>query len=404
MAAKSFLHTMRAEVRHMYATSVRGEVSDATIQGYLRAASQIEETWQHIDERLAALRSQGVVPWEAYEQLSHALAFVRAARTYQVFVRELLAADAAADPGTAGYLPHITFDQANALCQQILPCLQQAIGALNDPSFTPGMALPLILGPRLEVEGKPCPTTHLQGMIAAAREVREWAAGLIAQYKLAINQGERATPADIAVHLVALEKRLAQADAELRFGTDLVGQVSQGEATAALHEEAEKHLWEALQAFFLLNQAVAHPAWLHQIPRGSRPSQKERSGQIYHDRTIRPDDLWQVASASARSELRGKRFGTKEMNELCEKMGGILSAAAQRYLDEVAAAVERDEAYACSSMANCPFEPLYRARRNLNIAGARIPAGFEFHWDFHRGHVESKARFHRSNEWEECEE
>lgn len=398
------MHQVREEVRHIYATSVRGEVSDATIQGYRRAASQIEETWQQIDERLATLRSQGVVPWKAYEQFRYALAFVRAARTYQVFVRELLVADAATDPGTAVYLPQITFDQANALCQQILPCLQEPIGALNDPSFTPSMAFPLVLGPRLEAEGKPCPTTHLQGMIAAAREIREWAAGLLAQYKLAINQDERATPADIAAHLIALEKRLAQADVALRFGIDLAGQVSKGEATDALHEEAEKHLWEALQAFFILNQAVAHPAWLRQIPQGSRLSQEKCSGQLYHDRKIRPDDLWQVVSASACSELRGTRFGTKEMDELCEKMGGILSAAAQRYLDEVAAGVKQGEADAYSTMANCPFEPLYRARRNLNIAGARIPAGFEFHRDFHRGHGESKARFRRSNKWEECEE
>src|SRR2546425_10214837 len=115
MQAKSFLGEMRESARHFYATTVRGEVSDANIQGYLRAASQIEEVWQQIDDQLATLISQGVVPWEAYAQRRYPLAFIRAARTYQVFVRELLAADAAFDPETTGYLPRVTYAQANEL-------------------------------------------------------------------------------------------------------------------------------------------------------------------------------------------------------------------------------------------------------------------------------------------------
>src|SRR5579885_1098916 len=98
MQAKSFLGEMREAVRHFYATTVHGEVSDANIQGYLRAASQIEDIWQQIDEKLAALIQQGTLPWEAYAQLRYPMAFIRAARTYQVFVRELLAADAAFEP------------------------------------------------------------------------------------------------------------------------------------------------------------------------------------------------------------------------------------------------------------------------------------------------------------------
>src|SRR5438128_2108461 len=104
---------MREAARHFYATTMHDEVSDANIQGYLRAASQIEDIWQQIDEKIATLIAQGTAPWDAYARLGYPLAFIRAARTYQVFVKELLAADAAADPGTAGYLPHVTYDQAN---------------------------------------------------------------------------------------------------------------------------------------------------------------------------------------------------------------------------------------------------------------------------------------------------
>ncbi len=268
MQAKSFLSEKRDAVHHFYATVIRGEISDANVQGYLRAASQIEEIWLQIDEKLAQSISQGMTSWDAYAHLRYPLAFIRAARTYQVFVKELLAADAAFDPRTAGYLPPITYDQANALCSQIQPALQYAIAALNDPAYVPDIPMPLVLGPRIENERHPCPVTHLQGIISATREVREWAAGLLAQYENTIHQITTPVPAEITAHLTALQGLLAQADSQWRFGTDFAGQVTQGQATPEMHMQAEDSLWDALQNYFLLNQAVAMPELL----RRGRPS------------------------------------------------------------------------------------------------------------------------------------
>ncbi|HST88052.1 MAG TPA: hypothetical protein VLJ14_06705 [Ktedonobacterales bacterium] len=410
MPAKGFLGEVREAVRHFYAVDMRHEVSDANIRGYLRAASQIEDVWQQVDERIAAALAQGTQPWDAYGRMRHALAFIRAARAHQIFIRELLAADAAFDPATVGYLPPITYDQCNALCHQIHPDLQRAVAALNDPEFTPDVALPLPLGPHVEAEDEACPVTHLQGMIAAAREVREWAAGLIAQYSTAVAHAAVPVPPDVSAHVTALNARLAEADSALRFGVDLVGQASRGEATVELHEQAEDSLWDALETFFLLNQAVAMPELLRPpvepSPSSANTSQKgaTRRRRNYRDRHIRPDDLWPIAAPAARSQLRGTKFGGDEMAEMCEKMGGILSAGAQQYLDEVAAAVSRGDAYMIAAMANCPFEPLYRARRPLEIAGATIPTSHEFHWNFHRGHIETASRFGRAQDWMECEE
>jgi hypothetical protein len=105
MHGKSFFGEMREGLQHFYATTLRGEVDDANIRGYLRAATQIEEVWQQIDARRAELIAQGKTPWDAYRHVGYPLAFIRVARTYQVFVKELLAADAASDPKTVGYLP-----------------------------------------------------------------------------------------------------------------------------------------------------------------------------------------------------------------------------------------------------------------------------------------------------------
>ena len=405
MAVKSFFGEIEESARHFYATILRGEVNDANVRGYLRAASQIGDIWQQTDTKIAEKIAQGTPPWEAYAQSRYALAFLRAARASQVFVEQLLAADAAADPGTAGYLPHVTFDQANALCHQIQPHLQQAIAALKDPAYVPEVSFPLQLGPRIEAVGHVCPVPHLQGMIAAAREVREWAAGLIAEYQNAVRQATAAVPDEITAHVTTLQSRLAQADSQLRFATDLVGQISQGQATAELHEQAENTLWQALEALFLLNQAVAMPELLRVNPATrNRSATASAPRQTYRDQRVHPRDLWRIASPSARAELRGTEFGEEEMQEMCAKMGGILTAGAQQYLDEVEAAVARGDARIIAAMANCPFEPVYRARGPLNIAGAQILADYEFHWNFHLGHIESQPRFNRTPSWKACKE
>src|SRR5260370_2686088 len=127
--------------------------------------------------------AQGANPWDEYAQVAYALTFVRAARTHTVFVQEMLAADAAADRSTTGFLPHVTYEQAEVLCTQIQSNLERAVMALGDPNYDSDVMLPMQLGPRIESERAPCPLPHLQGMIAAARETRDWPPGLLAQHE-----------------------------------------------------------------------------------------------------------------------------------------------------------------------------------------------------------------------------
>jgi hypothetical protein len=171
-----------------------------------------------------------------------------------------------------------------------------------------------------------------------------------------------------------------------------------------MHMRAEDSLWEALQSAFLLNQAVAISALLR-LGHPSSASLRQGSGAgRYRDRRISLDDLWSIAAPTARSDLRGTAFGTEAMREMWQSMDGVLSAEAQRYLDEVEAAAARDEIFPVVAMANCPYEPIYRTRRTLDLAGTTIPADTEFHWNFHRDEVESTRRFGRTGDWQECPE
>jgi hypothetical protein len=121
-------------------------------------------------------------------------------------------------------------------------------------------------------------------------------------------------------------------------------------------------------------------------------------------RNIHPDDLWALAAPSARASLHSSRFGQHAMKELCAKLDHTLSANAQRYLDEVAGAVRRHHAIRLGAFSTPPFEPLYRARRPLNLVGAHIASGHEFHWNFLRDRVESMPRYARANDWEQMDE
>ncbi len=402
MQARSFMDDMRAAARHFYATTIRGEISDANVRSYLLATEQIEEVWQQINGRIAVLLAQGLPPWCVYALLCYPLAFVRVARTYQIFVRELLSADAVEDPQATGYVLPMTYDQADALCQQIQPNLQRAIQALADIHYTPDVMLPLTLGPRIEAEGQLSPLPHLQVMVTTAREIRAWAVDLLTQYDTAISAATTQQPSEIVAHRAALQGLLAQADSQLRFSVDLLAQLAQERVTTPLRTAAETNLWNALRSFFLLNQAIASPEILYSR-RTTIPLQA-RHPKVYQDRHIKPEDLWVVAAPSARSELRTTAFGRAKMEELCAKMQYTLTARAQQYLDEVALAEARGDIVILAAMAHCPFEPLYRARRPITLVDTSVSSGHELHWNFLRGTLEISSRFERVKHWQELAE
>ena len=249
------------------ASGIHGEVSDATIQGYLRSASQLEEVWQQIDDRVDALIAQGMAPWDAYTQMGYALAYVRACRTNVVFVQELVRAAAAANPG---YLPRVTYEQALALSEHIEPLLEEAIKASTNPRYVPAVySFPLKLGPHVGYANQRFPLPHLQGIIAAAQQMRDWAAGLLAKYELALGAAKTPVPPQVAMHLDAMKSELNLGDFHLRTGVDMVGQISSGQVTDELNIKAEGFLWEAMESYFKVSQLVAMPGAAIRSPRAA---------------------------------------------------------------------------------------------------------------------------------------
>jgi hypothetical protein len=263
------------------ASGLHGEVSDATIQGYLRSASQLEDIWQQIDDDVDAFIAQGIAPWDAYARMGYALAYVRACRTNVVFVQELLKADAAAEQALAGYLPKITYDQALALCEHIEPYLEEAIKASTNSRYVPTTyALPLTLGPHIRYANQHFPLPHLQGIIGAAQQTRDWAAGLLAKYELALRAAKTPVPQPVSTHVEEMRSELGLGDFHLRTGVDMVGQISNGQTTDELSKKADGFLWEAMESFFKVSQLVA----ISGTPASARPS-RNAPGIVSHEQT-----------------------------------------------------------------------------------------------------------------------
>ena len=185
-------------------------------QGYVHQGTQLEQIWQQAEEKVTELTLQGLTPWEAYSAMGLALAFVRACRLNVVLVQKLLEG---ADPKNTGSIPRATYDQAAALGELFEPCMEEAIKAL-DTRYVSRYRIPLRLR-RTTYEGRPT-ALHFLGMMAAGRETREWAAGVVAQYEVAIEAPRLPIPQAITAHLEAMKNRgLALGDFHLEVWDEL---------------------------------------------------------------------------------------------------------------------------------------------------------------------------------------
>ncbi len=233
---------------------LHNEVSSEAIRGYVRLGTQIEQVWQQLDDKLTELTLQGMTPWDAYSTMGYALVFVRSCRLHVVLVQKLIEE---ADPTNSGYIPRPTYDQAHALGELFEPYLEEAIRLL-DSRYVTRLRIPLQLR-RVRHEGQ-YSSAHLLGVMAAARETREWAAGLLAQYTLAIEAPKLPIPQPITAHLEAIKNQLTLGDFHLESALHLIGDIRTGKQVAeAIGAQGEDLLWEAMEGFHQISQLVAYP-------------------------------------------------------------------------------------------------------------------------------------------------
>jgi hypothetical protein len=212
-------------------SSLRGEVSTAELEARLRAGRAAYGLIEEADSLEGEDRSA---------QLFRVCAW--AAFALQSIADNLIEADAASDPRTAGYVPRSTLLYVAACVDEVPTWIEQARVCQNDPSASPAGGLPARL-PKWHHD-EPTRPSELHGLRAAYEVLQARTEGRV----LALPPAR--TGASVELRRVCAEMTTA-AEYAAAVGTRHVGAVDRG--------EARWRFVDALQHAFLLGQLLALP-------------------------------------------------------------------------------------------------------------------------------------------------
>jgi hypothetical protein len=233
---------------------LRGERDAAALEAMRGAGTSVFAELAEAEKTRTQMVAEGRDPWTAAPSVSGHLVATWNAFVLQSLAAGLLDADYAADAGTVGYVPPVTFDQAWAWFSTAHGWLSQARQARANPDFDLSATLRLPVDPPPWAEVEPCPRAHLEAMLAAIPPVRE-------QAELAVYDLERCgTTPERARAVNTLRQLAAEAATAAEYATALWT----GAAGQRLHELIEMHLKRALTIWFHLGQLAAMPALVEQ--------------------------------------------------------------------------------------------------------------------------------------------
>jgi hypothetical protein len=375
---------------------IKGEKSQAELESYRRAATQVDELEAAIQTQvLDKPAGPGKAPWERPQHQQQGMAFAWVARGLTTIATTLLESDAKEDPSTVGYLPLVTFGQVKALYQQAPDFIHRAWEALANPRYRSDRPLPLPLGPRIEAEGK-CPDIHLKGMRAAAQALDEYGQARLNAYMAAIRANGGQGSAEVESILGDLAQIRARAQSKLTFASDQLDAIMRGaKVPMETHEEAETRLWEALCDHFLLGQFLASPELLKSAA---------VAGHNAVGRQIPRDDRWMLTEPDAVRDLKGTKFGEQEIREFWTRKAWRTTPREERYLAQCEAYMKDGSISVVSRWSTCPFDPVYQTLRPVSILDVPMDKGTEFHLEMNENEDDLQVgspRFRRTAGYEE---
>jgi hypothetical protein len=389
---------------------MKREISAADVDGLLRGSGQLVDLRQQlVDRRRAGEIAHPGKPWQVHEELRYAMAFFWVAQGYIAIARNLKEADDVGDPGTVGYMPRVSHDQALALLRQVGDFLAIAHAALADPTYNPHRSLPIPLAPRVEAEGR-CPVSHLKGMLDATEYLDDYAQVEVDTYA---NAAGSEAPEAVRTAARRLQGELAAARSRLAMAKGRVLPILQGEPVDdETHEGAEDDLWSALEGYIWFGQVVAMPSLFGDrqestVPAAARRGHRPPPPPISQGRTITRAERWLLASGVARERLRNEGrtdWAEDELKELWENKNWRLSPEEAQFLAETADLDRQGAIRAETYMAECPFDPVWVTTRPVTVLGQRLGLGGQFAYDHHHGRGHLVTSFHSVPDFQECSE
>lgn len=240
----------RPSWRNRLAARRHQEVPVTELEAFRRAGSGVYELSLLVEQRRRELSAQGRHPWECDASTSSLLVATWNARSLQTLGAELLDSDRREDPGTAGFVPLVTYRQAWSFFQPVAGWMALARRAAASPDVCAGeeVELPAALPPLLGLRSGP--RKHQRGMLNAGD-----ALSALVEQELGAVLGAGPPPARYASVLQRVEELAAQARSGLQYAQGLWHPAS----TRELETVIVRHLHPALVLEHHLGQFLALP-------------------------------------------------------------------------------------------------------------------------------------------------
>lgn len=339
-----------------------GEVPTEVLSAYRNAGARAYALLVEAEERRTALSS------DAWSRDPATQAFFLC--SWNAFVLQSLAdefvdTDYKADPGTVGFVPPVTAEQATAFYAEVEQWLVRAERAKLDPAFELDCYVPAELPEWVEVE--PCPEPHLHAMLAASRKLAEHA-------ELAVADAAAHAPEGRAGELAKLRAELVAVTTAGEYAQQLHVQFHRQKVDPTLHERIERSIKDALERAYLVGQLAAMPELISRpdvASRTERPKRLPGPGEQGFDPWCLTDEETRAAwkrDPAARRAVENLWSNDPDPARTLELKAEIDAAVARGDVVNATDAQGRDLGnYYC-----CPWSAIYAVRNPVRIGGQRL--------------------------------
>lgn len=359
-----------------------GEVPADVLEAYRRAGAEVYAQLDRLEQRRLEWKVKDLDAWSVDSGSQVALLCNWNAYALQLLGDRLVEADYQASPGTVGYVPPVTAEQALGFYSQVPGWLSRGRRAESSPSYELDVAVPAALPPWSEVE--PCPTPHLAAMRAALDELRRHASAALADFRIGLDDPERRKAGD----------RIQEALAEAESAGGYADRLWAPDVPAPVHEEIERHVKAAVEGFYELGQLLAMP----RLALAPRPVSATAAGSSRPGPGRAGFDPWCLTDPATRSAWQRDPKAQKAITALWAS-----DPDPQRTLAiqaEIDAARERGDLAGSGQTGVghfycCPWADIYEVRRPVTIAGRPLRALQQFTFDVSAEEMAEGGEFKR---------
>jgi hypothetical protein len=354
----------------------QGEVPADALEAYRRASLPVFELMDQVEARRQACTADGLNPWTIPPATRAEFLCAWNAFVLQTLGNDLLEADYADYPATAGFVPRVTAEQVMAYYAQVEGWLDRAHQAHANPDYEMDVDIPAELPPWSDVE--PWPESHLRGLLQAMRAVGEHAAAAMGALPETAPDGPERQK-----QLNRMRQLYASAQSKARYAAELHG----ADPSPGVRERVKPYAREAVEMFYELGQLIADPTLVDgtvraekKLPPGKEPSKADPRFALPRQPGF---DEWCLSDAAARTRLKNDRKARKALDQLWGMDPDPARTLAIQA--EIVAAFQRGDVGHAEAGGErigywfrCPWSPVYVANRALTLGGVRLKAQQQF--------------------------